>query len=279
MPEVGTLARELTYGKNDWFRYVLAETTPNGVYLCWDIFETIFNVNDPPFVFSVLRATEFTNDVTAFTQISPTLENIYSYTDTEIPSIGKWPNRFYMIKLATSLKIVYSPPITTFGGLTEKQRNIVKAALRRAHLSPRHLPHFESYLLKRRYTGTTCTCIDPVTKEVLQPDCTSCYGTGIVGGYYKEGSPKTLIFNSPLNSLEVFDNSVTIGTMNPVKMAAKFAGLPPVRRGDVFVHPVTNRRFYVTGSRVSSEIHGFPVIQDLELQLADVKDIIYRYTI
>jgi len=279
MADEGKLSSQLVLGKSTWFRYALAQTTASGVYLSWDIFEDIFNINDPPFIFTVLRGTEFTEDPAAFTEVSPPLENIYTYTDTTGISIGKWVNYFYMIKLATSLKVVYSSPTAPFGGVSDKQRNIVKAAIRRAHVSARHMPTMPCILLKRRYTGTVCSCRDPITKEVLNPDCATCYGTGIVGGYYQEGSEKTILTTTPLNSLPAFDTSVKTGSMTQSKMVAKFAGLPPIRRGDVFVNTPTNRRFYVTGSQVSAEVQGFPVIQDMELQLADYKDIIYSFSL
>lgn len=122
-----------------------------------------------------------------------------------------------------------------------------------------------------------CTCIDPDTKEVLNPDCQTCYGTGFVGGYYREGIPKTLVVTSPLNSAPAFDTSLRLGTLTPSVLGARFAGLPPVQFGDVFVHPDTNQRFYVVESRISASVDSFPVVRDLKLQLADYKDVIYQF--
>ena len=277
--EIGTVASEMTYGRNEWFHYALAEITSGGISLYWDLNYNAFTLEDPPFVFSVLRATELTSDTSAYTAIAENLEDTYSYIDSSIPSIGKWPHYYYMIKLETDLRTVYSPPVMLYGGLSDRQRVLARGIIRRVLLSPRHLQHFACILLKRKYSGTVCSCRDSITEEVLKPDCTECYGTGFVGGYYQEGSEKTLIVNSPLNSIETFDKSVKIGSVTPAKMAARFSGLPPVRYNDVFVHPVTNRRFYVVSSKVAAEIHGFPLIQELELQLADYKDVIYKFSL
>jgi len=278
--ELGVVASEIAHGRNTWFRYALADLTQaKAVSLYWDLNPNTFTPNDPPFVFSVLRATEFTSDITAYTEIITDLIDTYSYTDTSVPSIGKWPHYYYIIKLDTNLRTVYSPPITLYGGLTVKQRAYARGIIRRALLSPRHVPHFSCILLKRKHSGTPCSCIDSITKEILKPDCTACYGTGFAGGYYQEGSEKPLIVNSPLNSIETVDISTKVGSMTPAKMAVRFSGLPPVRHNDVFVHVDTNRRFYVVSSKVAAEIHGFPLIQELELQLADYKDVIYKFSL
>jgi hypothetical protein len=41
------------------------------------------------------------------------------------------------------------------------------------------------WLLRRRIAGKTCTyCTSPETGQVTRPDCTYCYGTSFLGGYY-----------------------------------------------------------------------------------------------
>lgn len=43
------------------------------------------------------------------------------------------------------------------------------------------------WLLRRRITGQTCTyCVAPETGQVTRADCSYCYGTGFVGGYYPQ---------------------------------------------------------------------------------------------
>lgn len=274
------LPTQMLFGNNEWFRYVMAETTSFGVYISWNIYEDRFSLNDPPFIFTLLRSTEYTNDINAFSVVQDNLEDTYSYVDHDPLTIGKWSHVYYKIKLDTSLQTVYSPTITIYGGLTPRQRRIARAIIRKIHLSPRHLPLFTCTVLTRKRTGTPCTCLDPVTKEVLNPDCLTCYGTGYVGGYHIEGVPKTIIaLSSALNNLEMFDATLRMGTTTVSRIQAKFAGLPILRTQDAIVHTKTNRRFYVVASGVSAEIEGFPLVQDVELQLADFKDVLYKFPV
>lgn len=53
-------------------------------------------------------------------------------------------------------------------------------------------------ILKRKHWGTRCPdCFDPVTKEVLQEHCNTCYGTSFVGGYWDPVIIKGRIGASP----------------------------------------------------------------------------------
>ena len=53
------------------------------------------------------------------------------------------------------------------------------------------------YLLKKMKDGPGCSCVDDIRGRSSKNDCPICFGTGIVGGYFKPQPLKVSFMNSP----------------------------------------------------------------------------------
>ena len=99
----------------------------------------------------------------------------------------------------------------------------------------------EGYMLKRRISGVPCpVCLDHQTREVRDPACPVCWGTGWECGYF-------------------FPMSCVWADMDPKTYHTK----------------KTDDRFYVHSVQNVLEVKGVPLVADVELRLAPASDPIY----
>lgn len=129
-------------------------------------------------------------------------------------------------------------------------------------------------LLKRRVWGTRCKeCWDRVTKEVIRPNCTACWGTGFEGGYWtptaaharrSAGSTSTQI--TPQQKSDANEATVWL------------PDTPAMERDDVVVFLEDQKRFRID-RQVQTEIRLAAVHQVFTCQEYDHSHVIYRYPV
>jgi hypothetical protein len=96
-------------------------------------------------------------------------------------------------------------------------------------------------VLKKRHFGTRCTaCFEPVTKQVLYSNCTECYATGWVGGYFPAIGTLGRVMEGPLQTQteeegETEMRRAKIDTIN----------FPHLIKHDILVELDSNRRWEV----------------------------------
>lgn len=273
----GDTVKGVIWGENDIFAYTLAVPDSDGVNISWQIKGDF--TEPEPYKFHVYRSYNG-GDSDDWEKIAEYLEDVNSYVDTDYVENGKRNNVVYKVELLSTIATHESPIIPYMAGLTTRQQGIAKHISRNLNLLSVTLPQPQGYLLKRKLFGTECPdCVDTHTKEVTNSDCSTCYGTGKVHGYWKSLIPKKIIVSSPLDSTPIFDTSLNLGTVAPAETKVKFPGLIPISPYDVWVYPHSSKRFYIVQVQVSADIAGLPIVYDATMRQAELSDIIYQYNI
>jgi hypothetical protein len=161
------------------------------------------------------------------------------------------------------------------GNLTKHQWLAAKAMVRRAPLKAKSLHSFEGWLLKRRLQSPYCTCVDPITKGVMNSNHALCGGTGRLQGYWN-AAPLKIFDLSPEGEDTRTDKQLTRGTVNDAtQIMGRCVGVPLAERRDVWVDAHSGRRYYVDGVNPENEINRVPILVGLKLALAPFSDAIY----
>lgn len=208
---------------------------------------------------------------------SPTSSTFY-VIDTEKRLFGKTADLFYRIQLTTGNgQVLYSDPVGVNGHFDPRDAYIVEEMIRKEKLRNKGQVGVEGYLLKAYRYGPPCpVCTDPVTGEVTNSHCITCYGTGFQGGYFQ---PLPGVF-------AVIDGAATREALNPqtnmskpVQVMARMLAQPMLNSLDVFVEKYSNKRHFIHTIKVAGQHKGIPIILQVELRLAPYSDVIYSIPI
>lgn len=92
----------------------------------------------------------------------------------------------YSVKLEDGDGNTHVSHITTHDdGWNHRDWLLAREIVRKETLLQKKKAGSRGWLLKRRWYGDACpVCTNVVTGEATKPNCATCYGTGITGGYY-----------------------------------------------------------------------------------------------
>lgn len=258
-----------------YFKYCIANEEPDGIRISWEIKN--LPASELPVTFALYKTENFGSE--PLTQLTPPGFDSWTFLDTTSKYSGKQKVLTYIVKLFTTTTEHESSPIYLFAGIRPKKRLLAKAILRRIEMSQRHIQNWHGYLLKRKWTGVPCSCVDPDTKQVLDSDCPICFGTGFEAGYWRSAIKRNILSSSPLSALPVYDINQVLGTVAPAVIQAQITGLPPINQYDAWISPVNNYRFYITNIQVAAELEGLPLLYNVEMRLAERSDILYSFPV
>ena len=192
---------------------------------------------------------------------------------------GKTQWTHYRICLRTQDgQIFLSQPETALGGLTRRDWRIAREITRQERQRFRYAAQ-DGYLLKRKVVGTFCPdCRDHQTGEVLDPDCSTCFGTGFVDGYFP---PMPCVFADlqPTVRHEELDGGQARGTINDIVVQARMLGVPHLNEEDIWVARKQDLRWYIHRVQNISEIRGVAIVVQTELRLIPFSELIYTIDI
>jgi hypothetical protein len=210
----------------------------------------------------------------------PAVDAFYMLDDTQ-RVFGKTNWTHYRVCLETPLATYFSPPIAADGDMSPQDRRewrtVITTWLKLFKLRTGQ----DGYLLKRKLFGQPCpeSCVDFQTKEITDPECPTCYGTGFVGGYF-EPAPCVYASLDPRVSHNERDAGQARGTINDaLRVKATMLGVPQVFENDVWVDKQTDRRWYIHQIQHRIEIRGVAAVIDCEFRLAPFTDPIYQIEI
>ena len=125
------------------------------------------------------------------------------------------------------------------------------------------------YILRRKTYGTRCAeCWDETLFRRAKDDDTTCYGTGITGGYFTAQSSKAILTSSPkYNQITMF------GEWFPSDIMMNIVGVQPLKVSDVVVDDAAKR--WLVKSINTVEKGGVIIEQTCQLSLVTPSDIIY----
>lgn len=202
----------------------------------------------------------------------------YFALDTEQRVWGKTNWTHYRVVVTTPRGTYYSLPTGGMGVLDRRfwrvSRELVRQRMRSYRMG---VGGQEGYLLKRRVTGKPCTlCLDYQTREVRNPNCPRCYGTGFECGYYY---PMGCVWAS----LSPRSRHITIdgqrGTVDDQVVQADMLLVDLLSEEDVWVAARTDDRYYVHKIDHVVEVKGVPIAAQVELRPVPYSSAIYSIEI
>lgn len=248
-----------------------------GTRIMW----TLSNLfNDPmPWTFQVQVGWSGSADADDWTNVGPPLVNACYVIDPEKRSYAKGEQiTHYRVKLTTLTTIYYSEPTAQAGILSVRDWRLAQEIVRKERLRFRYSAQ-DGYLLKRRVAGADCPlCLDLQTREVKNPYCPQCWGTGKACGYYY---PVACIWAdvSPMTRRRQIDDQATRGTVQDIVMSGRMLMLPLIDELDVWVSRKTDDRYFIQTIRNAAELRGVPLIANVELRPAPFTDVVYTIPI
>lgn len=184
-------------------------------------------------------------------------------------------NWFYRIKLVTGGGIYYSNIETTWGTLPRSDRLIIREMYRQECLRLTKKVGTQGLLLKRKYWGpkeTNPNIVDPDTGDIINPLSATDLSTSFVEGYWKP-IDYTLEFKpNKQKKADITDEGNTDPTIEMVHGLA----WPIPRTRDVWVNCYNNKRYYINGVVIRSQVKHIPVTIDFEMREAPPDDVIYK---
>ncbi len=207
----------------------------------------------------------------------PVVDTFYAL-DTTPRLYGKDQRLVYRVVLTTPNDTYTSPNAQIMGQLHLRQWLIAREIIRRHRLQAKQtgLRVLDGWLLKRKLQGQVCEHTDPHTGGIIKHDCDICYGTGIVGGYWK-AAQDTMIDLRP--KTENTQRDPSRGTVNDVVVTGRFVGSHWVNRNDVWVDATSDLRYYIWDVQHAAEINQVPIVIDAKMKPAEATDIIYTIDI
>lgn len=130
------------------------------------------------------------------------------------------------------------------------------------------------WLLKRRYWGSPCpVCVDPVTAQVDEANCSTCFGTRFEEGYHTPAECWLVLERAGRQS--ALDENT--GHQKATEVAARALAYPPIETGDIWVQAHTDQRYRVQSPISSLAMHrGIPLVNQVQLIELPRSDSVYE---
>lgn len=234
----------------------------------WEMRETL---KDPlPWDFQLQVSKDGGGDT--WTDVGLSVRNTYYAADDTQRQYGKGIRVGYRVQLTTPWDTYTSEIAQVLGKLSKRQWLHARAIRRRATLEARGLASYPGYLMKRKLYGTACTnCRDAITGGIINSDCDTCNGTGIVTGYWRAAS-NTMFDISPEGDKTARTEK---GTSNQIVLLGRFVTPPMLHRNDIWIDANSDRRYVVAAVDSKAEINRVPIIVHAELRLIEFGDVVY----
>jgi len=203
-----------------------------------------------------------------------TAVDTYVFEDTLQWIYGKSPALHYQVRFTYDGTEYASEVKQAVGNLTGRYAAILREMVRKEELRQQGTG-FCGYLYKRRVWGVRCTqCSDWNTGQTTDSHCTTCYGTGFVGGYFDPVVYWLTESSPPASRRKVTDQAA--GMVNNKVLYARGLNCPWLDTRDVWVDFDSDRR-YVIQTIQDLDYRGVVFVFDpIELRLAPDTDIIYQ---
>lgn len=254
-------------------RVVVSFIIRGGTRVMWSLRPTF---TDPgPLTFRLEVGSTANPNADDWQPVGPPLVDQFYAIDFTQRVFGKSPDTHYRVRLTTSRGEYVSAPVGLSGTLSQRDWRLAREIVRKelvAHKGSGQL----GVLLKRRVTGTPCPdCLDELTREVRDPNCPTCYGTGFRCGYYY---PLGCVWASlsPLRRRPQLDGGQGRGTVDDQAVSARMTLVELVTENDIWVALATDQRYYLHGIQHVAEWRGVPLVGVAELRPIPYSSVVYR---
>lgn len=254
------------------FRRVLVDyLVEGGARICWE-FDRHFK-DPPPYTYQLQVSQSDIATGDDWDNVGPPQLEVFSLIDTTKRMYGKAQTLGYRVLLTTGAGIYVSPVANVLGKLDDHSWLIAREILRKEFLRHRIFSSVDGFLLRARRYGTICPCVDTRTGEITNTDCTDCFGTGFVNGYYPS-LPCQFADIAPEKTRE-FRNLEGMGTERQVTVIGRFLGFPNPLSGDIFVASSSDERYLIHSTIEAAHWRSVPLVFECELRRMPFSHIAY----
>lgn len=238
------------------------------VLVRWKLYKTAQNLNSLKFF---IDRGESPSELTQQNQVGIGAYAITDYVDHTANLIDLHKVYYYRVRAvefqgAVAVQTFTSDVITWHGDL-----DLVGVYVVDEHLFlERYVAGVPVMIFKKRREGLNCPeCWDNVLKRVTKSNCTTCYGTGRLGGYYP-----------PIEAWMLIDPDPTLaqvtdwGRSQPDQVDVQFTNYPLLVDDDVIVEMRTDKRWKVSNVR-QAEKNRTIVLQIFRVAAINPTDIEY----
>ena len=241
---------------------------PHEVFVQW----TLENPENASYTFKVYRSGSPTGP---FNQVSDEIrDNNFFYIDRPVAQLNLTNRAWYLVQAIpeTGPDTSATSAAKTAEHTEQKYRGrIGRKARYDLGIQLKRLNGVKCKVLKRKRFGKRCPdCYNERTKDVLQSNCPSCYGTSFEDGYH---DPSTTWVK--LDPAVVAQRADSTGKTEAAMFGATMLDFPLLEAEDVLVEVRTNRRFIVR-QKVPTEASRVAVHQDLQVSELSRADSIYN---
>lgn len=261
--------------------FVWPQITAGDTRVEWSLKDVFIRSSTGPYTFQLQVGRTSQNTADDWVNVGAPVVDGYFALDSTKRVYGKFQWTHYRIKLTVPgvTDPYYSDPQPCMGNLSWTDWNRARDILRMEKVRLRQLAGQEGYLLKLKLFGTDCECLDPQTKENLNPEHPDCYGTGIEGGYY-EPVPCVYADLSPTSHDSHLDGGAMRGTVDDATVvSARLLNYPQVHSGDVWVSRDKDFRWMIHKTSAVAEIRGVPLVLQAEMRLLPFTHPVYNLEI
>lgn len=242
-----------------------------GFSFSWEVSQALADA--APWTFTVEQAPA---PAGPWTPVSPEIRGRTSWAETEPRRLSKDAVLYFRVRLKTATGTYYSEPRMPYGDLDRREFLLARDIMRREVLHMRTGAGTLARLWLVAVFGPRCpVCINPVTGDVRDSNCSTCKGTGRSPAYYGPYDVWCSFSNTRQTTQMAGDGT---GTRQPKTFSIRMIGAPLAKKNDLVVDTASDKRYYVDDVQVVAELRRVPVVQVLTAHEAPVSDIAYKVT-
>lgn len=259
---------------DDIFSRITVDTLiEGGTRVSWELSDKFDDVG--PYTFQLQVSLHGVETATDWVPVGATVVDQNYAIDDEKRVHGQTQFAHYRICLQSVEGDYFSKPIHAWQGLSARDGRIVREVIRQERLNFRE-GGIEGFFLKRKIFGDGCECLDFQTMEIRNPECSECYGTGFVGGYWPAATCVFAIVD-PRTRHEQLDGGQARGTTNDIFTKGRMLAMPFMNEEDVWIDRRTDNRWFIHRIDNIVERRGVPVVANVELRHAPYSHPIYMF--
>jgi hypothetical protein len=246
-----------------------------GARVSWDLNRHF--IDPGPYTFQLQVGHTGLEQADDWLDVGDPIVDTYFAFDLDQRLFGKLMETHYRVRLVTPVGTYYSNPQSTEGVLSTKDWLAYREIARKEQLRHRVQTSPIGFLLKARRYGPRCpVCADQFTEEVTRTNCTTCYGTGFLNGYF---APLSACYADVSLQQNREHRDPNVGMQKQDVITARFIGDPQLYSYDVWINGASDERYYFHTVSSKAHVRGVDLIFEAELRLAPFTDVIYQLPI
>lgn len=253
-------------------RVLVSYLTAGGATISWELQRHF--IDPAPYTFQLQVGHTFNPEAADWTDVGAAVIDTFFTVDPDKQQFGKWSEVHYRVKLTTGVDTYFSEAEPASGLLSRRDWLLAREITRLEKLRHRIQTSVDGFLLKAIRYGPACTdCLDPLTQEVTNSHCSTCFGTAFENGYFKP--LESQFFDLSTENTREHLNPNT-GTEKQDVVQARFVGAPQIESYDAWVDATSDKRYYIHRVSVVAKVRNVPIVVDVELRQAPFSDVIYE---